>query len=260
MDYTKKSLTDLPFGDNVLFFDTIDSTNVYLMNNHQNLADKTVVIAKNQTNGKGRLGKIWTDLPDASLSMSILVKPFHLQYMQTVPLVCGLCVRSALGKLTGTDIGLKWSNDIVSGGKKICGILCESRIIGTEAITVIGLGVNISQPQSFFDRFSLPYGTSMKILSPDKSFQIEEVAATILSEFQKYFPILQKDGFQPLQSEYITHCVNIDKYVTVTTSSGTLSGIAKTIDSNGNMIVESDGKTLQIASGESSVRGVYGYY
>ena len=258
MNYTKLSLTEKDFGKHVYVFPKLDSTNKHLMDNHNDYPNHSVIIAESQTHGRGRLGRKWIDSPGTTLSMSILLNPFPVHHIQTTPLVCGLCVRNALQKLTSGNIQLKWSNDVVVDNKKLCGILCESRIVKNSAFLVVGCGVNVAQTEDFFVNSDLEYGTSVKMMSGTE-YNVMDVAKSILESFDEYFPLFLKCGFEYFHDEYNSYCVNIDKYVSVSTQLSCAEGKVIEVDSEGNLIVEQNGTVTKIGCGEASVRGMYGY-
>ena len=108
-------------------------------------ADRTVVVAQAQTAGRGRRGRLWLDEPGASLLTSIILRP-RLQpaRLPTLSLAAGVAVVEALERVTGLKPRLKWPNDVLVDGRKLAGILLESRI-GPSPLVVLGIGVNLAQ-------------------------------------------------------------------------------------------------------------------
>ncbi|MDR2654654.1 MAG: biotin--[acetyl-CoA-carboxylase] ligase [Oscillospiraceae bacterium] len=246
------------YGKDVLFFESLLSTNDYCKN-EASLPGELVVIAKSQSAGKGRLSRVWKDLPGASLSMSLLIKPANIINMRQLPFVCGLSLRAALSDFAGISVGLKWVNDVVYGGGKLAGILCESRISGGEAAAICGFGLNLNQDQEYFDKNGLKFASSLKLLT-GRNFDILETAKAILEKFNIYYNIYQRSGFAPLCGEYNRHCVNIGREAVFQKDGKETRGTALLVLENGNLLVRAGGGDIALESGEVSVRGAGTYY
>ena len=127
---------------NLLYFDTLPSTNLYLKENYQTLEHLTSIVAKHQTAGRGRLGRNWCDSDD--LLMSILLKnDLNPSSLDSLSLVICATIYNVLSKYT-TGLEIKWPNDILYKGKKICGILLERVISNRVECLIIGFGININ--------------------------------------------------------------------------------------------------------------------
>ena len=248
------------FGLNVLIFDRLGSTNDYLKEEGASLPDKTVVIAKEQYAGKGRLGRSWQDSEGDTLCMSALVHTPSIHDTQLLPFVCGLSARKALSELFSAETGLKWVNDVVCHGKKVAGILCESRVQGANIFSVMGIGVNVGQSRDYFDKSGLPWATSMQIESGLHKGLLE-AAEAVLKAMDYYYAIFQQQGFTSLCTEYNQYCVNIGRQVRATYPDRVVEGIARKVETDGSLAVETgEGKIEFIRTGEASLRGMYGYY
>ncbi len=126
----------------VLFFDEIDSSNTYLI--QESLEDKQfprVVIVRHQTQGRGRLDRSWSDQPDTAFLFSLFYRFPRMQTISLIPLVVGIAVAKVLRQYH-PEIGLKWPNDILFRNKKLGGILIESRFAEDWEV-VIGIGINV---------------------------------------------------------------------------------------------------------------------
>jgi BirA family biotin operon repressor/biotin-[acetyl-CoA-carboxylase] ligase len=259
MNYEKYNFLKDGFGKEVYVFDELSSTNDFCKDNALNFTDKSVVIAKSQFAGKGRMNRVWKDSKEETLSMSCIIKSSNISNMQLLPFVCGLSVRKALSDFAGLQFGVKWVNDVVFSGKKISGILCESRIAETPVL-VCGIGVNIAQNQHYFDSNDIKYGTSLKVIT-GKNINFLDVAKAILTELNIYYEIYEKNGFAGLLcNEYNKYCVNIGKHVTATVNSQNIEGIVSYVMENGNLEIETSNGIVNLLSGEASIRGQNGYY
>ena len=131
-------------GSNILHFDTIDSTNTYAKKIASKEIDGTVVISEEQTLGRGRLGRVWNSKAYEGIWMSIILKPNILPYKTPfLTIIAGASIANALNNL-GVNVGIKWPNDIILNGKKLCGILTElSAEIERVNYIVLGIGMNV---------------------------------------------------------------------------------------------------------------------
>ncbi|EAR00682.1 biotin--[acetyl-CoA-carboxylase] ligase [Maribacter sp. HTCC2170] len=215
-----------------------DSTNLYLkdlMGSHS-LEDFTVVIANDQTMGRGQLGTIWDSEPGKNLTFSVLKKMSSVNFPNLFMLnICvSLAIYSALKKLNIPNLKVKWPNDILSGNAKICGILIENILAGNRIhASVIGIGLNVNQI-SFND---LPKVTSLK-LSLGKSFDLEPVLNSITQELKLIFERCQLEGTLELEEEYTQLLFRKDKPSTFKSKEGEMfTGIIRGISKEGKLMV-----------------------
>lgn len=244
-------------GRRLEYFDELASTNTYLKENAGRLPHGAAVIAGKQTGGKGRLGRVWQD-DGTGLALSVLLHGQKPENMTLLPLIAGVAVLSAVEKLTGLPISLKWSNDVLIEARKLCGILCESRISRDGAFAVVGMGVNLNQDREYFERLGLVYATSLKIAT-GKNFDAFETAAAILNELEPLLETFEKFGFSAIGQTYKSRCITLGKDVRVIINGVERTGKAVDIADDGGLICETGGKTEIIRAGEASVRGLYGY-
>lgn len=244
-------------GRSFTYFDELDSTNTYCKDNADTLPHGAAVIAGRQTRGKGRLGKTWEDPGKVSLILSFLLHGQTPENLSVLPLLAGMSVCAALEK-HGIHPAIKWSNDILLENKKICGILCESRIIGERAFAVVGIGVNMLQTQADFDRHNLVYATSLH-LATAKKVDIFELAAEILNEFEPILQDYSKNGFIHVRERYKSNCITLGREVRILTGEGEAHGLALDIGDDGSLICNIGGKVQVVRAGEASVRGIFGY-
>lgn len=248
-------------GRNLYCFERINSTNDFLKEMAPQLPDGTVAMAEEQTAGKGRRGKKWASAKGEAVEFSILVKTFKTD-APPVTLICGYAVATALNSLCGGGFFIKWPNDIVCGGKKVCGILCESKISKECSATVCGIGVNVSQDEKFFIKAHLPYGASLKTLksvTPNN----ENVATEIINCFEEMYKKTlfggEKERLEFLES-YKKLCITLGREIYVKTQNGEIAGIAHNINADGSLCVNCGDNLVTVTAGNVSVRGVMGYY
>ena len=250
-------------GHPVIYHDQVDSTNTQAKRLGEELARDghgTLVVADLQTAGKGRRGRSWESPSGASIYMSILLRPDILpDQAPMLTLVMAQSVAEAVQELTGAEVGIKWPNDIVLNGKKICGILTEmSAEIDYINYVVIGVGVNVNTPD--FPEALVETATSLKI-ELGQSVKRSALIAAVMKRFEENYETFIRTGdLSGIQDQYNSLLVNRDRDVRVLEPGHVYNGHALGINSTGELLVEKeDGTTAEIFAGEVSVRGIYGY-
>jgi len=129
----------------LVFLESVDSTNLELARLLTTSVKPNLfaVVAAEQTAGRGRLERSWVSEPGTSISLSVLLEPTKNVEQGLVPLFVGSCVARALSTITGKDAGVKWPNDVLIDGKKICGVLSEL----TDQGVIAGIGINLERQQ-----------------------------------------------------------------------------------------------------------------
>ncbi len=248
-------------GCEILYFDSIDSTNTKA----QELAEKgypsgTLVVADKQIAGKGRRGRNWESPSGCGIFMTLMLKPdINPNNASMLTLVSALAVAKALADITGKDAKIKWPNDIVIDGRKVCGILTEmSAQFDYINNIVIGIGINVNN-SSFPEEISAT-ASSLRLLSGGKKYRRAEIIEKIMEYFEKYYSIfLETEDLSALVNEYDAMLVNMKKQVKVLDSKEPFEGKAMGITKTGELIVDTWESRKLVSSGEVSVRGIYGY-
>ena len=248
-------------GCEILYFDSIDSTNTKA----QELAEKgypsgTLVVADKQIAGKGRRGRNWESPSGCGIFMTLMLKPdINPNNASMLTLVSALAVAKALADITGKDAKIKWPNDIVIDGRKVCGILTEmSAQFDYINNIVIGIGINVNN-SSFPEEISAT-ASSLRLLSGGKKYRRAEIIEKIMEYFEKYYSIfLETEDLSALVNEYDAMLVNMKKQVKVLDPKEPFEGKAMGITKTGELIVDTWESRKLVSSGEVSVRGRYGY-
>lgn len=249
----EQHLKGCPFSTNIIVLDTVDSTNTYAKELAKTGATGgTCVIAKTQTNGRGRLGRSFFSPSDTGIYMSILFRPEN-EYRKDVPHTIAACVAvcKALEKFSDNPLAIKWVNDIFVNGKKVCGILTEGgSTAGSGEIDyyIIGIGINIAAPDGGFPEDIQNIAGAIS----DTKAQKNQIIASIISEF---FSLCQKSTIENIIDEYKKRCFILGRSVSYTKDGEPKVGIAENINSSGNLVVRLDnGKTDTLISGEISLK------
>ncbi len=247
-------------GKQIYYFDVLDSTNTKA--NH--LAEKgaehgTLVVAGRQEVGKGRRGRSWSSPANTGIFMTLLLKPeLESQNASMLTLVTALAVAKAIKRETGLAAEIKWPNDIVLNGKKICGILTEmSAQIDYVNHIVIGIGINVHNeefPEELSER-----ATSI-LLEGGKRVNRAMLIEAVWEEFENYYGIfMETQDVSKLTAEYDMCLANRGKKVRVLDPKDPYEGVAQGITARGELIVDTWESRKLVSSGEVSVRGIYGY-
>ncbi len=244
-----------------LFYQTeIDSTNEWAKREAaEGAADGSVYLADYQSAGKGRRGRVWKSPEGTSISMSLLLRPeIPLDRISMLTLIMGLSAAQGMKAAAGLDVGIKWPNDVVSRGRKLCGILTEANSF--VEYVVIGIGINVNM-DSFPEELSQT-ATSLK-LETGGPVSREAVTAEILKAFYRNYAVFRKTCTitGEVKTAYEELLVNRNSQVRVLDPKGEYNGTALGINELGELLVkrEDTGEVTEVYAGEVSVRGIYGY-
>ena len=237
----------------LICLDEVNSTNSYLKARADELPSGTAVTARLQTAGRGRHGHDWL-ADEGMLPLSVLLKnPIS---PETLTLRVGVAVCEAIEAAYGgsLDAGIKWPNDVIIDSYKVSGILCESMRFGDDIDIICGIGVNLTQPKSFFASRGIPHGASLADLTgtaPDRIALAKGIARRICE--------LSQTDFTQVYERYKRRCVTIGRQVRIIGANGERTAFAEDIAQNGFLICESGVERFEVSSGEVSVRGLMDY-
>ena len=247
-------------GEEIHYFDSTDSTNTRAKRLAEDGAvHGTLVVADEQTGGRGRRGRAWESQKGVSIYMSLVLKPeIDPNNASMLTLITAMAVAGGIEKTTGLECKIKWPNDIVMNGKKVCGILTEmSAQLDYINHVVIGIGINV-QNESFPKEIE-QVATSI-LMETGQHVNRAELIEAVLEQFERYYEIfLETEDLSGLVKEYNAHLINMQKQVRVLDPKEPYEAKAMGITPHGELIVDTwEGRKL-VSSGEVSVRGVYGY-
>lgn len=227
------------------YFPEIDSTSSYArLWARQGAPHGAVVLADRQTAGRGRMGRRFFS-PEGGLYMSLILDSAHLAPGQLTTLAA-VAAREAALALTGESLEIKWVNDLLRRGRKVCGILAEG-ILGEEGLQrcVIGIGVNLG-------RMALPEALipiAGTLYEEGRHIAPEALCLRIVSGIKEGLPLV------PAHMErYRAHCVTLGRRVSFSYQGEEVRGIARHIDDEGALYVENDRGVIRLIAGEVSIR------
>lgn len=246
-------------GRPILYYEETDSTNVRAREMSQELSG-TLFVADKQSAGKGRRGRCWESPAGVNLYFTLLLKPdFTPDTAAMVTLVMGLAVAESIREFCGLDAYIKWPNDVVVNGKKVCGILTELELQGNAIHHLaVGVGINVCRQEFAQEIAATATSIEQELGSPvDRRDLLEQV----MKRFDLYYGRFVQDGdLGGLQECYNKILVNRDREVRVLDPKGEYTGMAKGITQTGELLVENtNGVVEKVYAGEVSVRGIYGY-
>ncbi len=205
------------------------------------------------------MDKGWESDNEEGLAMSFLLKNAELDEVRLLSVIAGIGVSNALGRIYKSDLfSIKWPNDVLASEKKICGILCETKVSSSMADAVCGIGINVSQDEAFFEKAGLPYATSL-LLAAGKPVKHEILAASVLNEIEKLLHMYRDGKWPDILSQFRHACINLGRQVKVSAGEKMMEGIAEDLTDDGELIVRCGEERIVVNSGEAHVRGLYGY-
>ena len=251
-----------PWIETIHYFDTIGSTNDEARRMAKSGAPHgTVLIAGHQTGGHGRRGRSFHSPAGSGIYMSVLLRP-DCAPTELMHLTCAAAVAmcDAIEQAVGFRPGIKWTNDVVCGKRKIGGILTELGFTnqGLVDYAIIGIGINCTQTELDFPDDIRGVAASLAMCS-DANINTAAVAAAMIQAIQIMDQQLLSSKDKIL-SQYRYDCITLGQEIVLLRGEEKRYGIARDIDPDGGLVVEFQSGTLEVvSSGEVSVRGMYGY-
>lgn len=248
-------------GETIVYKDSMDSSNTRAKLMGENGAENgTLVVTDCQTAGKGRRGRSWVSPTGMNCYFTALLRPDILaEKASMITLVAALALAKAIKETAQLDTMIKWPNDVIANGKKLCGILTESST-DLEYINyvVVGIGVNCNQTE-FPDEIK-ETASSIR-LETGKKVNRCQLLGSFLTNFESCYEIfLKTEDLSGLEREYNSLLVNRNREVKIIEKERERVLTAMGIDKTGALLVkDAEGNQEAIISGEVSVRGLYGY-
>lgn len=220
----------------------------------------SLVVAESQSSGKGRRGRVWSSEKGSTISMSLLLRPtFSPSVAPKLTLLMALAVAEVLHHLTDQKVSIKWPNDVLVNGKKVCGILTEmSAEMDCINYVVIGVGINVNNTE--FPEEIAATATSL-LNEVGNRMGRTDIIINVMDFFEYYYGLFEEhQDLSDFVNLYDSYLINRNKEVRVLDPKGEYTGTAQGINDNGELIVQKeDGTFVRVDSGEVSVRGVLGY-
>lgn len=251
-------------GSVLYYFDETGSTNVDAKHfAEEGAPEGTLVVADAQKNGRGRRGRDWESPAGYSCYFSLLLRPsFTPDKASMLTLLMAHSVALAIENIAGHACGIKWPNDIVMDGKKVCGILTEMTMEADYINhVVIGVGINVNQSEiGQFPENVREHAGSVAMMCGEKIHRAKLVGVVMEQFAADYELFCQSLDLSGVLDSYTTHLVNTGRNVRVLDPKGEYTGTALGINPQGELLVKKeDESVVEVYAGEVSVRGLYGY-
>lgn len=257
VDSISRQLKTVTLGRNIVYHEKVDSTNTLA----KKLADKgaeegTVVVAEEQTGGRGRLDRKFISPYAQGLWFSIVLRPqFPPMEVSKMTLVAAVAITRALRKFGMVQCGIKWPNDILVRGAKLVGILTElSASVEKINYLVMGIGINTT-----LSKKSLPRDlkrTTTSFAMENMTVHRDELLAEVLYQLEYYYDMVKEKGFAPVLEEWKTLSCMLGEMVEVHEPDRTFVGKAVDLDEDGNLLVQTERTTERVLAGDVHVRAV----
>lgn len=243
-------------GSDVIFLPQTDSTNLQArLLAEQGAIDGTVVIADQQSSGKGRMGRYWVSPPGVNLYLSVILRPdIQLRHATQMTFLTAVAVAEAIEASGPFSPRLKWPNDVLLNGKKIAGLLNELNA-ETEQIhyMILGVGVNLNMAMSQFPTDLRTPATSL-LVEGDRNIPRLEFARNLLQRIDALYTRFLVDGFAPVLAAWEERCDMLGRRVEVDYHHRQLIGVVKGLDEAGALLLAlPDGGEERVLAGDVKI-------
>lgn len=243
-------------GKEVIHFYNTESTN----NEAKKMAadgavEGTIVVSEAQNGGRGRLSRAFFSPESKGIWLSVILRPsFAPQHASKCTLMAAVAVTKAIEKMAGIRLGIKWPNDIFYGGKKVVGILTEMNAeMDAVNYIVIGIGINVNIAQTDFPDELQTIATSLQAISGNV-IDRKELLSQVLIELETAYQEVLKNGFRSVLNEWKVYSITLGQVVNVIGIDRTFSGLARDIDEDGALLVETENGVERVLAGDVSIR------
>ena len=249
----KEDLNTKFLGNRIYYFDTIDTTQNFAMKiASKKNEDGSVVIAKKQTGGRGRMKRKWRS-PVGGIWVSIIIHPeFDVTYTTLVPIATSLALCIAIEKTLKINTKLKWPNDVTLKGKKVAGVLIDASIISNQIESMIlGIGINFkinpNELESLIKKTPNFYGVTTLV---KKNENMSPLIKQFLYELEKALQLISSGQIKKIRNGWTKRSSTIGRNVSIITNEGRINGKAVKIDNDGGLIISKGKKTERVLVGD----------
>ena len=236
---------------------TLTSTNLVLKDMaKQGAPHGSLCLCETQTAGRGRMDRQWSSPEGQGVWLSVLLRPaLKPEDAPLITFACALAMAKAVREVTGLDARIKWPNDLVLNGRKLCGILLEMGFDAGGMYVIAGTGLNVRRgayPQELAER-----ATSIEEWAavPDRG----ALVAAYLRALEDAVSALEKHGFAGIAADFRRECITLGSQVHVLGTDASFTGVAEDVDASGALLVRTESELRRVLAGDVSVRGVMGY-
>lgn len=236
-------------GAKAYYFDSVSSTmDIAMEMGINNAPEGTIILAETQSQGRGRLGRIWFSPKYKGIYLSLILRPKLLpNFTPVLTLLTGVSICEAIKEITALDVKIKWPNDIIIHNKKLGGILTELNAeMDATRFVIIGIGLNVNSAAK-----TLVSGATSLRNEKKENISRREVLQEILRRIEANYLSFQEKGAQPIIEKWRTYNITLHRRVRITSQNKHLEGQAVDIDTDGGLLLRKDsGLTEKIMSGD----------
>lgn len=242
------------FGREVISYRKVDSTNdaAYELA-EKGIKEGTVVLAEEQGKGKGRHGRSWQSPPKGGIYMSCVLRPrMAPNEIPRITLLAAVAVAKSIRKATGLDAMIKWPNDILVDGKKVCGILTEMKAEQDSVdFIILGIGVNVNTPARNLPKGATSLKEELRHAGRKTDLSRVEIAKKMLESLESEYHALKEKGFKPIIEEWRRLSAMLGSRIRVVLQNRTFEGLAHDVDPDGSLVVRLDSGVMEkVSSGD----------
>ncbi|UCD08824.1 MAG: biotin--[acetyl-CoA-carboxylase] ligase [Dehalococcoidales bacterium] len=252
---TVESITDgldtRIIGQRVLYYPSVTSTNEIAKKDAKRGIDEgTVVIADEQTAGRGRLKRTWLT-PEGNIALSVVLYP-EIRTMPSLIMMASLAVSRSIETVTGVQTQIKWPNDVLIDGRKVCGILIESDVRNEKVnYAIIGIGMNLNIEIDVLSGVQFP-ATSL-YFETGKEVSRLQIIRELLKALDNLYNTDIPGGL--VFSQWRDRLVTLGKKVKVTSGEKVFEGIAESVETDGSLLIRNcDGRLNKVVAGDVTLR------
>lgn len=252
----ERKLTGKLIGHKIYYYPQIGSTNdeAYRLG-AEGLPEGTVVLAESQSKGKGRMARVWHSPAGSNIYTSLILRPhFRPAAAPQISLVAGVAVAELLDQYCPGWVELKWPNDVLIKGKKICGILAQMKTAGEDIdFVVVGIGINVNIRQSQFPEEISKIATSLSV-ETGREFIRPDLIISLYENFAKWYKKLLQDGFAAVKEKWISLTPMIGQNIQIIFQNEKVTGKALDLADDGSLIIlTAGGEKLDVSAGDATI-------
>ncbi|MEN6469795.1 MAG: biotin--[acetyl-CoA-carboxylase] ligase [Smithella sp.] len=243
-------------GHQLHYYEEIGSTNDEAFRlGVQGAPEGAALIAERQNAGKGRMQRVWHSPAGANIYTSVILRPhFEMACAPQISIAAGVAVAETLNPYCPDKVMLKWPNDVLIEGKKVCGILSQMKMSGNAIdFVVVGIGINVNLNREQFPQDIQSIATSLAIGSGRKISR-EELIVSLYENLAKWYKQLLQSGFDPIKEKWLALSPMIGKPVAVMFHGEAAGGKAIGLGEDGSLILLTDkNKTIHVSAGDATI-------
>ncbi len=237
----RAALAGLRLGHPLIYFPALDSTNSHAAALAQTgAAEGTLVTTDDQTAGRGRIGRTWKSLPGRQLALSLVLRPAFPPHF--LVMASALAVAEAIETVTGLTPAIKWPNDVLVGGRKVCGILIET----SPGVAILGIGLNVNG--SLADDAELATRATTLADAAGRDLAREDLAIALVRRLDVLYALLASGGTaarEQVRDVWRGRLVTLGRRVSIRQGGAEIAGVAEDVDADGALLLRRDDGTLQ---------------